>query len=104
LSEHFKNRENAVSARTQQLLRRLGRAARRAWYAAERNAILSVRELIAGLILHDRADPSMPPDRAVAGRDPSETFATAVVPNGVALARHEIHCCRGLQSTHARAR
>jgi hypothetical protein len=29
---------------------------------------------------------------------------TAAAPNGVAHARHEIRCCRGLQSTNARSR
>jgi hypothetical protein len=32
------------------------------------------------------------------------TRFTAVAPNGVAHARHEIRCCRGLQSTNAHSR
>src|SRR5262245_37221223 len=32
------------------------------------------------------------------------TCFTAVAPNGVAHARHEIRCCRGLRSTDARSR
>src|SRR5262249_61875892 len=61
------------------------------------------------------APPALPPTRPLhcaisvdhlVGRwqERIRDHARAVAPNGVAHARHEIRCCRGLQSTNAHSR